>query len=83
MRIVVLFSLFIFATSAFGMPQVWDCTTEDGTEYALKGLERADSGEGFKSYTLVHLENEATVVLSVGLFGQSEADGFVAFSGLM
>mgnify|MGYP006309963889 CR=1 FL=1 len=71
--------LFSFASQA--MPAVWECTAQTGGEYVLKGLERSDDGQSFKSYTMVNLETEETIVLTVGLFGTDQADGFVAFSG--
>jgi hypothetical protein len=82
-KTLVLLLTMIFGLTAFAMPQVWMCDTPDGSEFALKGFERSDNGEGFKSYTMVDLDSEAAVVLSVGALGQSEADGFVAFSGYM
>ena len=83
MKFFISILILSFSFAAGAMPTVWECNANGGGDYVLKGLERADNGEGFKSYTLVDLESEATVVLSVGLLGQSEADGFVAFSGYM
>jgi len=84
MKSLMVISVLFFSALTQAMPQVLECSPVSGSgEYILKGLEKADSGDGFKSYSFVNMVDDSVTVLSVGILGQDQADGFVAFSGFM
>lgn len=83
MKFFVSIVFLLFANVALAMPAVLECASDSGDQFVLKGLEKADSGEGFKSYTFVNMQDDTTAVLSVGLLGEDQANGFVGISGFM
>ncbi|MEM7647394.1 MAG: hypothetical protein AAF203_10825 [Pseudomonadota bacterium] len=79
LSIIVFFSMNSFAES---VPLNWNCNDGNQNEYHLKGIkENSEANPG--SFKLVNMATTDSIVLSFGLLGESEADGFVAIADHM